>query len=472
MKFLKTLLTSSIVTTSILSAATVGTLIKLQETGSRSNRINIAMVAEGYTSSSADSLKFIADLEKMQSAIFSDPVLKRYSPYFNFYGIYVKSAQAGADADNVTSDGGCTSQTKSIKDTYFGASYCTSNIQRLLVANGGLANTVALGHVPEAQVVAVLINSSIYGGSGGSISVANSGAPEIIAHEVGHSFVSLKDEYDYTQGYTPSEGINATAITNRSTIKWKNWVLPSTPLPTPETSTYNNVVGAFEGANYSSTGWFRPMNNCRMKSNGVDLCSVCAEAWVLKIYQKVSTIDSSTAPGNFAWNNKSSISVKPMQPQASGALSVKWYLDNIYKSSGNTFLGPISAGTHSLKAVVTDTSSVVRTDPQQLLKDSVVWNVTSTATSILAPENNILTQKVFGQLEYVDLRGMSFLIPLGQHATFSVMNAQGQVQFKNEIQGSGNLNFVAWPKELHSGMWIVQAQFEDSPAVQKTFFIE
>ena len=153
MKLFQTLFTSSILTASIVSAATLGSLIKLQETGSRANRINIAMVAEGYTSSSADSLKFIADLGKMQAAIFSDPVLKRYSTYFNFYGIYVKSAQSGADADNITSDADCATQTKSVKDTYFGAYYCASNIQRLLVANGSLANTVALGHVPEAQVV-------------------------------------------------------------------------------------------------------------------------------------------------------------------------------------------------------------------------------------------------------------------------------------------------------------------------------
>ena len=54
-------------------------------------------------------------------------------------------------------------------------------------------------HVPDYDMIILLFNDLQYGGSGGSISISSvhSSAPEIVVHEVGHSFGNLADEYDY-----------------------------------------------------------------------------------------------------------------------------------------------------------------------------------------------------------------------------------------------------------------------------------
>jgi len=38
------------------------------------------------------------------------------------------------------------------------------------------------------------------------------------------------------------------------------------------------VVGAFQGANYSSTGYYRPELQCLMFDRSEAFCDVCAEA--------------------------------------------------------------------------------------------------------------------------------------------------------------------------------------------------
>src|SRR6185503_13530165 len=81
--------------------------------------------------------------------------------------------------------------------------------------------------MPEYDLAILLVNDLEYGGSGGSILVSsvNVSAREIVAHESGHAFAGLTDEYpDPFPGYTPSEKPNATSQTNRSQIKWRLWI--------------------------------------------------------------------------------------------------------------------------------------------------------------------------------------------------------------------------------------------------------
>ena len=42
----------------------------------------------------------------------------------------------------------------------------------------------------------------------------------------------------FTRGYPATEEPNTTRETNRNAIKWKAWISPGTPLPTPETGDY------------------------------------------------------------------------------------------------------------------------------------------------------------------------------------------------------------------------------------------
>ena len=56
--------------------------------------------------------------------------------------------------------------------------------------------------MPQFTVVIVVVNSTVYGGSGGSVGTYSlaGGATEIAIHEMGHTAFGLADEYPYYAG--------------------------------------------------------------------------------------------------------------------------------------------------------------------------------------------------------------------------------------------------------------------------------
>lgn len=79
------------------------------------------------------------------------------------------------------------------------------NMPRLIVCNDSrVFQLVNDAGVPYDEVI-VIINDSQYGGSGGSIAVSYNGSygPEVVVHELGHSFGNLRDEYVLYSGGTP-----------------------------------------------------------------------------------------------------------------------------------------------------------------------------------------------------------------------------------------------------------------------------
>lgn len=375
-------------THSTKDASAVGTLYVLQESGPVDLRVNVVIFAEGYLAS--QEATFIQDANNMLDDLLSTSPWNQYPTYVNGYAIFVASLEQGADHPSDP-------ETPQV-NTYFNSSFETYGIDRLLTippndldpvyANGaGKVYNLLAEHMPSYDVVLVLVNDPVYGGSGGGIAVSSMhpSAPEIVIHEMGHSFADLGDEYDDAYpGYPDIEEPNTTQQTVRALIKWNPWILPSTPVPTPETSPYYSLVGLFEGAHYHSTGWYRPKFLCKMRSLGVAFCPICSESHVLSAYELVSPIDSIVpAPGaiettiNAAETLRVVIKSKPIAP-----LKVRWY-DNgtlLPISDPDAILAgaDLGPGAHAIKCVVTDTTSLVRMDPTGLLKDSVIWTINVT----------------------------------------------------------------------------------------------
>lgn len=438
---------------SITLSAQAQELIKHKINGPKDKRINIAIVGDGYTS--AQKSLFEADIQKVIDAIVSDPVLNQYENYHNFFGVWKASTESGANG----SDGNC----NSVKNTAFESRYCAYNIERLLVSNTALVEAAVNTVLPEKDIMMVIVNSSKYGGSGGYIAVANSGAPQIIAHEIGHSFVKLKDEYDYTASYTPRLGINATNTTVRANISWNYWIENSTPLPTVEITSNDHLVGAFEGANYRASGWYRPQNQCRMKSNGVDLCSVCGEEWILKIYSLVSPIDSTSIHStDLAWGDK--LSVYPM-PLKGATHKVTWYLNGKLESNETTttFAPPI--GSHTIKVTVEDTTSHVRVDSQNLLKDDFTWSINvaaaNSSTNQDSSNSEITTIPIPYQIPLLikSVSNHSLIFNQSIWNDFKIYNYQGHIIEKGTIQSSK----VEWRTELNKGHYILKINSKNYP---------
>jgi len=224
-----------------------GTLQQILNNGPTDKRINIVVLSEGYTSSQL--AQFFIDASTTLDRMLTNQPLSEYRPYFNGFVISVASNESGSDhpSRNIT------------RDTYFNSSYGTSGLERLVTINSaGSARASALLQqlMPEYDIVIVLVNDTEYGGSGGSylISSMHTSSAEIATHELGHSFAHLGDEYsDAYPGYPDFEEPNTTRETQRDQIKWRGWIIGSTPIPTPATNDYATLVGLFEGAHYHAT---------------------------------------------------------------------------------------------------------------------------------------------------------------------------------------------------------------------------
>lgn len=368
------------------SARGQGTLYTLRSSGPNTNRINLVFLAEGYTN--GQTAKFTNDARVVLQTMTATSPYSEYTNYLNSFAIFVASAESGSDHPS----------TSLFRDTYFNSTYDSSGIARLLTipsgANGSSKVYALLAALlPDYDIILVLVNDTAYGGSGGSVAVTsvNSSSAEIAIHEIGHSFAGLGDEYSSAfPGYPDTEERNTTRETNRALIKWNAWILPATPVPTPDTATYNTVVGLFEGAHYHTTNWFRPKRDCKMRSLGIAFCEVCRESVVTSIYGRLNPIDSVSPPTNalVALTNAASatLSVARLQP-STHSLSVQWFVNGVPRAGATNAALTLAAwdlpaGTNTVRADVTDATSLVRNDPAQLLSENRTWRVRS---SLVAP---------------------------------------------------------------------------------------
>ncbi|MBC7558481.1 MAG: hypothetical protein H7270_03845 [Dermatophilaceae bacterium] len=253
---------------------------------------NVVLLAEGFTA--AQQAAFDTACATFLTAFRTTPPYDELSPAINVFRVNVSSTDSGAD--DPTSAGG----TGATARTYFDASFGGNGIRRLLICNNTTALTVAAAQVPQFTVVLVVVNSAVYGGSGGSIGTYSLavGATEIALHEMGHTAYGLADEYPYYAGGAetghdhhpatePTEP-NVTINSARATLKWGWAVASTTAIPTmsnPDCSTVDSrpspvpagTVGLFEGAHYYHCGAYRPEYDCKMRNLSVPFCHVCRQ---------------------------------------------------------------------------------------------------------------------------------------------------------------------------------------------------
>jgi hypothetical protein len=361
--------------------------------GPVSNRLNIAVLSEGYTANQL--AQFLVDATNAVNGLLSHPPYQEYSNYFNAFAIKVASNQSGSSHPQY----GIT------KNTYFNSIYDPDSDRLITIppdwadANyndgQGKVDALLLSFMPYCQLPVLLVNDTADGGSDGfyKTAIASTEAlyyemppypPYYLTHETGHVLANLSDEYTYTNPYASApgtEGANTTQQTNRALIKWNAWISTNTPVPTPDT-VGDGVVGLFQGAQYHPMNWYRPELNCAMGALGVPFCSVCSEALVLAIYQQVRPVDGfSPASTNFSISATQAVafSVALVQP-ATHNLNVQWLTNGAPQADATNLsfmLLPqyLSNGTNWVSAVVKDNTSLVRNDPMNLLSQEVTWTV-------------------------------------------------------------------------------------------------
>lgn len=251
------------------------------ENGDLDRRINIVILAEGYTEDEQE--KFISDAESFSAQLFEYTPFKEYQSYFNVAAIKVASNESGADHPGTANDEGTNGPPVADVDTYFNSTFDGYGIHRLLVADNGIAVGLLAEHYPSFDQIVIMVNSEIYGGSGGftAVTSTHASANQIAIHEMGHSFSGLKDEY-YAGDQYAGEDINMTQNTDPVSVRWNNWV-------------GDNDIGIHQHCcSGQSMDWYKPNTNCLMQALSNDFCSVCVEGTIEHIHDILSPVESYT----------------------------------------------------------------------------------------------------------------------------------------------------------------------------------
>src|SRR5215471_6079840 len=165
-------------------------ITKVVDHGDPALRWNLVILGDGYQA--AQLTQFRNDVQNFVDVMYQTPPYDELWCGINIYRIDVTSTDSGADDPAACGGTGATAR------TYFDASFCNSGIRRLLEVDAASVLNVVNTHVAQWNMIMVLVNSTVYGGSGGAVAVFSmaSGATEIGLHEMGHTAFGFADEYE------------------------------------------------------------------------------------------------------------------------------------------------------------------------------------------------------------------------------------------------------------------------------------
>jgi IgA peptidase M64/CARDB protein/carboxypeptidase family protein len=231
--------------------------------GDPASSVDIVFLGDGYTAGQLGT--YANDVTAATNHLLGEYPFSALRDRINVYRVDVVSNQSGADDL-------CAG---TYRDTALGSAYhSTGSDCRALYSSDYNAVANAAASAPAVDTVMVLVNAPTYGGAAyvGGHAFAYNGAyrDEVVAHEFGHSFGLLGDEYSYGSSVPWSFGDpgypNADDNTDRLGLKWGSWVEPATPLPTSSTSA--DVPGAYAGAATYPSGIYRPTYDSKMRNLG------------------------------------------------------------------------------------------------------------------------------------------------------------------------------------------------------------
>ncbi|MDJ0867687.1 MAG: M64 family metallopeptidase [Myxococcota bacterium] len=290
------------------------TVRELLRSGPAAAKVNLLFVAEGYDESERE--RFFGDASGLCEILFgTEPYRSRHSD-FNVRALYAPSAESG-----ITDPGSAVE-----RDTLLAASFDTFGIDRYMLTLRNAELRRLCSGTPYDTLV-VVCNTAKYGGGGvydqyTCLAAHTEHTRYLLLHEFGHSFAGLADEYyaaPVTYEFFEDEAgepwqANVTADPTRP--KWREWIEPDTPLPSPweqpafdalmarreravsaggseatarrlldeaaellRAQPHAGRVGAFEGACYRARGLFRPEVDCMMFTRTCErFCRVCTQA--------------------------------------------------------------------------------------------------------------------------------------------------------------------------------------------------
>lgn len=348
-----------------------GIVLRTLQLVGRTTTRSITFLASGYLSTqqalfNTNVAACVAALKGDDTTIDSSP-WPRYFPLINIYSLFEPSTQVGA-----TREGGpqhdCTGMNSCgpySRATNLGCYYGTPDPSRL---GCEVASVMSLASfAPDVDIVVVLVNDNDVGASAfasyATISTSATYMSYQLVHQLNHAVAGLGDEYSY--GFTEpnpsavSLPANCAVQNNAALVNWSYWVTQGTVAASPvQGCTFDNL--------------YRPTaSSCVMKTAAAtSMCSVCKEQLTLGIYSQGLSIDEPRCPPsnwNIYVNASGSVTLTVNQAfvlQNSG-VTVLWVMHDGTTVTTNvpsvTVSGStLSAGVNTVRAIVTDASTLVR----------------------------------------------------------------------------------------------------------------
>jgi hypothetical protein len=243
---------------------------KIVDHGPDGQKLTFAVLGDGYDAS--DQGKFAEDVDRLVvKGVFGHDFYKDNFAAFNVYRIDLVSKDSGVSHSDETRD-------TALRVIYTGdwnscwLEESPETGQRIVDATAG---------VNKFDFVLIIANEGGYGGCqrAGRLYITAGDDWDVVSHEYGHGIAGLYDEYSVSGTYTkaPINVKNCSTVSNRKGVSWSKLINQNTPVPTDSVTALdsNQTVGLFTGCYYAVSGIYRPVQNCRMKTNTPGFCPVC-----------------------------------------------------------------------------------------------------------------------------------------------------------------------------------------------------
>jgi len=320
--------------------------------------MHMVVLGDGYKSDEINT--FNADVMDLISLMEQDPSIRTHFDAWNIHSVMRASDESGIDDDF----------SRDIRSTAFDSGYFCQGLQRLICANTAKVFEAALDEYPYLDQIVLLVNDSRYGGSGGSIAIASSSAPEIALHELGHSIAGLADEYVdslvpnvLAGAYVEGRFANVSAFDDPALVPWAHWIEDGAVIPSQSGEL---GVGLFQGAFYQESGFYRPTSNSRMRDNLSLFGAVNGEQWALSVYQRARPILSFSPIEQNLTVVESEPQVFIVEPSFGTPIQMtRWFVDSreVLSARGEyTLEVDREPGQYQVELLVEDVSGQIRID--------------------------------------------------------------------------------------------------------------
>lgn len=300
----------------LTGAATSQSVVQLLSSGSSGAKKDIVIIGDGFRA--ADQSAFNTWVQTtVMTDMFTRDLFRDSMNAFNIWRLNVNSTDSGVT--QVNSSGAVTVARNTALDYRFSGDWSRCWMEAGPTTQIRL-DALLNAYVPGADYVFVVLNEASFGGcrNGSRLAVTTGVSWTVCGHEMGHMVGNLGDEYSGGSAtFTGAEPVNAnlTKETSRASIKWRNYIPSSRPIPTvlANVSDEDGDVGLFEGGTKGTSkyryGIHRPTWNSRMNGNSPEFCPVGYEAWRDALTGFEARSYAKSHPGDFNGDGKDDLVV-------------------------------------------------------------------------------------------------------------------------------------------------------------------